>query len=420
MKSLRLAATATLIACVMPLTAAAVTLDASLDSWLRDDGATIAGRDGDLISAWSFFEGRGGSAVLERWGVIQFDLSSLTGTTVESLHLGLWSESFGSSDDFTPIVQTAAIVSPTGDFTAYDWAALTALQRTPLETLGAYDLGPVASNPQLDERYLFTPGSTADISHVQSIVNGGGTLSIVLIAAEGEDYRKSWGDGVYGGLAPILYVNELPPEQVDLTLQINTVTGNARIYNPGVTTVFNIDGYTIQSAEGSLVPDQWTSLAGSGSLVGWQEVAPSANALSELNLENSLEILGGVSFNLGNIFTPGSAEDIDFDFNATGVGPRFGVIEYVTDSGALDGDFNMDGAVDGNDFLAWQASSDPSADRLALWKANYGRTSAEANGLASAQAVPEPAAFAMFGVAAVGAFATNRRRWGRGRRGDVR
>lgn len=411
MKSFSLAALAVAIACLTPITAAADILTASLDSWLRDDGATVSGRDDDLISVWSFYDGPGrtqASGAAARWGILQFDLSSLAGTTIETMHLGLWSETFGGSDDYTNHVQTAAIITPTGDFTAYDWAALAALEQTPLETLGAYDLGPVSTNPQLNGRYLFTPGSTTDVSLVQSIINGGGTLSIVLLAPEGEDYRKSWGDGAYAGLAPVLYVNELPPEQVDLTLEVDTVSGAMKIVNPGVTTTFDIDGYVIASNSGSLLPENWTSLAGNSAHAGWEEVAPTANALSELNLTTSTELLGGVSLELGNIFAAGGTEDIVFAYNAAGAGPAYGVVKYVSPSSDLDGDFNSDGVVDGADFLLWQRGAEPSPADLALWRSNFGET-ASSSGVVTAS-VPEPASL---GMACLGVCfsASLRRRW---------
>jgi hypothetical protein len=53
------------------------------------------------------------------------------------------------------------------------------------------------------------------------------------------------------------------------------------------------------------------------------------------------------------------------------------------------GDFNNDGSVDGQDFIAWQQGESPtpmSATDLAAWKASYGSNSPFAAGVA----VPEP------------------------------
>ncbi len=52
---------------------------------------------------------------------------------------------------------------------------------------------------------------------------------------------------------------------------------------------------------------------------------------------------------------------------------------------ALPGDFDIDGNVDGNDFLLWQR--DPSIGLLADWEMNYGMVAVLS---ASSAAVPEP------------------------------
>ena len=73
------------------------------------------------------------------------------------------------------------------------------------------------------------------------------------------------------------------------------------------------------------------------------------------------------------------------------------------------GDFDVDGIVDGGDFLAWQrgASPDPhSPADLAAWQAHYG----DDLSAATAAAIPEPAAWVL---AALGAMLLVRRRAGR-------
>jgi T5SS/PEP-CTERM-associated repeat protein/autotransporter-associated beta strand protein len=65
-----------------------------------------------------------------------------------------------------------------------------------------------------------------------------------------------------------------------------------------------------------------------------------------------------------------------------------GMLEITSFESGTPGDFDMDGDVDGRDFLVWQRGESPdplSAGDLADWQANYG-----ANPLASSRAVPEP------------------------------
>jgi hypothetical protein len=72
-------------------------------------------------------------------------------------------------------------------------------------------------------------------------------------------------------------------------------------------------------------------------------------------------------------------------------------------SAAIPGDFDLDGNVDGHDFLAWQR--DPSIGSLDDWRANFGSGSASA----AARTVPVPTAAALI-LAGVAAFGGAKRR----------
>ena len=72
------------------------------------------------------------------------------------------------------------------------------------------------------------------------------------------------------------------------------------------------------------------------------------------------------------------------------------------------GDFDVDGDVDGRDFLVWQRGGSPnplSSGDLAMWRSNFGTGGA----IAAAGAVPEPAAAALAAVACLAAFTARRR-----------
>jgi hypothetical protein len=76
------------------------------------------------------------------------------------------------------------------------------------------------------------------------------------------------------------------------------------------------------------------------------------------------------------------------------------------------GDFDVDGDVDGNDFLVWQRGGSPtpnSAADLATWKTNY------ATAVAAGGAVPEPGSICLVAVAAGAGLCSMR-----GRRRDQR
>jgi hypothetical protein len=61
------------------------------------------------------------------------------------------------------------------------------------------------------------------------------------------------------------------------------------------------------------------------------------------------------------------------------------------------GDFDVDGDVDGADFLAWQR--DPSVGNLADWQGNYSTAAATVASSASSQAVPEPTTLLLLALA---------------------
>ncbi len=83
-------------------------------------------------------------------------------------------------------------------------------------------------------------------------------------------------------------------------------------------------------------------------------------------------------------------------------------VQFFGDFVSTPGDFDNDGDVDGDDFLAWQRSfgSEFDASDLADWQSNYG------NGgpLASANTVPEPSTAALVGFSLLGVSLRSRRR----------
>jgi hypothetical protein len=115
--------------------------------------------------------------------------------------------------------------------------------------------------------------------------------------------------------------------------------------------------------------------------------------------------------------TAGDASATDFNLYYLGLQTDPGVglvdleIEYVritVPSTGVDGDFDGDDDVDGNDFLEWQRrlGVDLDANDLADWKANFGT----APSVGAAGAVPEPAGAVLAAGAMVGVAAVRRRR----------
>jgi hypothetical protein len=190
---------------------------------------------------------------------------------------------------------------------------------------------------------------------------------------------------------------------VGLRLRVNKTTGKVEIVN-GETAGVDFNGYVIQSVSGDLNVTTWNSLEDQA-VPGWGETNSTSFAISELNLASSSVLASAGSFDLGAAYQGGvgGTEDMSFDYNLSGVGPVSGVVEYVI---AGDGDFDLDGDVDGNDFLVWQRT-DGTPGGLTLWQTNYGTGVLAAAGAAS---VPEPAGAVLMLLAALTGTLTGRRR----------
>jgi hypothetical protein len=119
----------------------------------------------------------------------------------------------------------------------------------------------------------------------------------------------------------------------------------------------------------------------------------------DVSLLNPFSLIPGQSFEI--IDVGGSLSGTFLGLAEGGLVGNFGgtnlLITYAGGDGndvillsALPGDFDIDGDVDGNDFLLWQR--DPSVGSLANWEANYGMVAPLA---AASAAVPEPNSLAL-------------------------
>lgn len=222
--------------------------------------------------------------------------------------------------------------------------------------------------------------------------------------------------------------------------QVNTTTGQVSIRNQTGQAV-PFDYYEITSASGALVRASWSSLqdqnlpglpAGNGSGNGWEEGGGGGNgALSESYLTGSSTLGNNANVSLGNSFNTSGTHDLVF---------RYGVIGSTPNSA----DFDVDGDVDGADFLTWQrglGKADPitradgdaddldpdgdgpiiddvDADDLAIWKAGMQSQSTLVTGFvryvtSGAAGVPEPGSV-VIACMGLGVLAAGRRRNGAG------
>lgn len=299
-----------------PAGLSAAVLNASADTWVRESAPDTVYAN-DAMSVWSSLSSDGA----RRYGIVEFDVSAFAGQPITSAGLNLWS-GLGASQAAHPIKQTAFVI-PSVTATATDaltwnlYQAERANGAVSLQTLGAYNLAATNDDPLIQDAYVPSYATMSDLALIQAAANSAsGKLTMVMIAAEDDDYRQDWGDTFYPPNSQLaqLYINQLPPELANIDLEVNRFSGGVRIVSRTSFTNIDVDGYTIESAAGSLVPAAWTSLTDSGA-PGWQENAPSATGLSETNLMGSSSLPAAGAFNLGNVFASNGVADVQFNYS---------------------------------------------------------------------------------------------------------
>ncbi|MCO6047972.1 hypothetical protein NG895_29065 [Aeoliella sp. ICT_H6.2] len=207
-------------------------------------------------------------------------------------------------------------------------------------------------------------------------------------------------------------------ELIDLTLEVNSVTGNARILNDSGSSV-DLSYYKITSSNLELNPAGWSTLdmqnlgavdgddpgtdAGDSELEGWDMAGGSGSGLlAEVNFLGSTPLGSQSLYTLGQAFMPGVTSGVTFEYESN-QGLITGNVVFV-DEVDLPGDYDNNGTVEMDDYLTWKADfgqtgldldSDGSGDGVVdiadyvVWRNNLGASLPP--GAVAAASVPEPA-----------------------------
>jgi hypothetical protein len=214
------------------------------------------------------------------------------------------------------------------------------------------------------------------------------------VDSEGEIYIMTKTDG---------FIRKLVGDVVSpLALYVDPATGEATLQNVANFDVA-IEGYSVISASNSLLPadGDWLSLEDQG-VSGWNEAAPEAGIVSELNTEAALTIGAGGSLTLGSLFdVTGGTRDLTFEFLLDAEGDATaGEVLY-----RYAADFDEDGDVDGADLTdpvkGWKArfGDGLDGDDFLTWQRQLGLIGGDAE--VATGSVPEPATAGLAGWGAL-------------------
>jgi autotransporter-associated beta strand protein len=223
-----------------------------------------------------------------------------------------------------------------------------------------------------------------------------GTYIDKFVFVQDPNFNTGAGGNVFGGITDA----DLDSAPVISTTSAETITTVGNILNVGGNFTMTSDASVLNMLlSTSAVHDQ---INVSGTLA--------ANGILNLTAPSGL---GAVAGDVFDIFTftsvSGAFDAINLPALSAGLGWDTsnvlvnGQLAVVTT--AVPGDFNVDGRVDGADFLLWQRNQ--AVGNLADWKANFGMGSA----ISAAAAVPEPSAadLVMAAVATLGGVQRRRR-----------
>jgi subtilisin-like proprotein convertase family protein len=178
-----------------------VSLTRTRDVWIRELQPETPAYEDDRIRC---FSSSAGPDRARRWGLVEFDVRTLAGASIQGAVLRLHQP----NGEGTPMKQRAFLIPSSPSILSTNWAEYIAQldpARQPFDQFGAYEL-PAGTDPGL--YFQSMPATLADLALIQAEANGDGKLTLVLAPDEdGTAYSRDWGDGVYAGEPPVLVVD---------------------------------------------------------------------------------------------------------------------------------------------------------------------------------------------------------------------
>ena len=201
-----------------------------------------------------------------------------------------------------------------------------------------------------------------------------------------------------------------------LTLRINRADNSAKLIN-NTSATLQLNGYSIESAHGSLNGTGWNSLD-EQNVGDWQQNLATSNQIVESNFLGSTTIAPSAQLPLGSLFTAAADEDLTGRFTTLDGLVNLLQVEFVTSAG-VDGDYNNNGTVDAADYTVWRNHLNQNfqlqneggitpgvvnAADYAFWKSQFGTHSGSGGSSPVSGGVPEPTAWilALFAMVATG------------------